>query len=133
MTQQQINSTMGFLWVITIVWFGFLITASNWQYHYEWETRNRLMNLEEQVRFQVERVSRIDNNLYHKVMTDTESDYVKQSHRLLEDVTQLDTMFYSFENEWVIFSYNKTVTGEEAYIYVDLTRKVIVKDYKPKF
>lgn len=133
MTQQQINSTMWFFFMISFVWFLSLIMSSNWQYKYELETRNRLAKLENQVNYQMERVSRVDNNLYHKIMTDETAELVKQAHRFVEDVLQLDTMFYSFENEWVVFEYTKSITGEPEYIYVDIDRKVIVKDYKPKF
>lgn len=132
MTQQQFNSLVA-LWIFTIIGFWFVVSGLNLMYSYYWEVTNRLTQLEERVNFQVERVSRTDNNLYHKIMTDETSELVKKSHKFVEDVLQLDTMFYSFENGWVVFEYTLSVTGEQEYIYVDIDRKVIVKDYKPKF
>ncbi len=132
MTQQQFNSLVA-LWIFTIIGFWFVVSGLNLMYSYYWEVTNRLTQLEERVNFQVERVSRTDNNLYHKIMTDETSELVKKSHKFVEDVLQLDTMFYSFENEWVVFEYTLSITGEQEYIYVDIDRKVIVKDYKPKF
>jgi hypothetical protein len=133
MTQQQINSTVWFLWVVTIVWFWFIITALNGQFAYEWETRNRLTQLQERANYQEKRISTIDHNLYHKVMTDTESELVKESLKLVEDTIGCDCMFYSFENYWVVFEYPQSVTGDSAYIYANINTKVIIKDYKTRF
>lgn len=133
MTQQQINSTVWFIFFFTFVWFISIYMSYSKMVDYEFETRNRLTQLEERVDFQVERVSRIDNNLYHKVMTDETAELVKESYNLVEDMVWcMDCMFYSFENKWVVFS-TSSVTWEYKYYYVDVDRKFVQWNYIPKF
>jgi hypothetical protein len=133
MTQQQINSTVWFILFFLSVGLLILSITANLQNKYNWETRNRLTQLEGQVNYQEKRISKTDHNLYHKVMTDTESELVKESLKLVEDTIGCDCMFYSFENYWVVFEYPQSVTGDSAYIYANIDTKVIIKDYKPRF
>jgi len=132
MTQQQINSTVWFIFFFTIVWFISTIMTFSKMFDYDIETRNRLSLLEEQVNYQVERVSRTDNNLYYKIMSDETSELVKESYNLVEDMVWcMDCMFYTFENKWVVFSTN--LTWEQKYYYVDVDRKYVQWNYIPKF
>ena len=132
MTQKTINFTIWYsilflVWVITS-----LMLSIQQEKKYSWETRNRLTQLEERVNYQVERVSRTDNNLYYKIMSDETSELVKESYNLVEDMVWcMDCMFYSFENKWVVFSTN--LTWEQKYYYVDVDRKYVQWNYIPKF
>jgi hypothetical protein len=49
MTQQQINSTVWFILFFLSVGLLILAITVNWQNKYNWETRNRLTQLEERV------------------------------------------------------------------------------------
>lgn len=132
MTQKTINLATA-IFILFLVFMVLMLAFRIWQEkNYSWETRNRLTQLEERLNFQIERVSTIDNNLYHKIMTDETAELVKESLNLVEDTVWCDCMFYSFENKWVVFS-TTSMTWEQKYFYVDVDRKFVQWNYIPKF